>query len=242
MDFKKLAHIQSLDKRLMELDALRGDLPEKVEILKQQLSELENNMTHHNENLIEAKKTILSNKNDHEQLNSKIAKYQEQIYSVKTNKEYDAITTEIELIENKLNENELNGVELLEKEEQLIGQIEALGKKIAELKDKLSANETELNQKLEQTRSEEQQLQQQRELISKSLDRRLYYQYERIRKGKNGIALSEVFNYTCSGCYATIPAQTVVELRKQNQFILCESCGRILIAPKANKTSTVEIH
>lgn len=239
MDFDKLLTIQNLDKRLMELAALRGDLPEKVDSLKQQLAEIAESVAHDTAELNQIKKDLLANKSDHDQLNAKLQKYQEQIYSVKNNKEYDAITIEIELLENKLNENELSGVELLEKEEQLTGQIAELNNKIADLQAKLSVHETELNYKLDQTKDEEDQLQQQRELVVKTLDRRLYYQYERIRKAKNGIALSEVNNYTCHECYATIPAQTVVELRKLDQLILCESCGRILMPPSANETAAV---
>ena len=53
--------------------------------------------------------------------------------------------------------------------------------------------------------------------------------YNRIRNGKNGIALSEVTSYTCGECFATIPAQTAVEVRMKSRIILCEVCGRILV-------------
>ncbi len=242
MDFTKLTRIQNLDKRLKELEAFKGDLPEKVKQLKTEFSDLTEKFNKKNTELEQIKKDIIINKSKIDQLNHTLKKYQEQIYSVKTNKEYDAITTEIENIEKKVDDCELTGVELLEREEQVTKEVEELNKQVTELKEKLTENETELNKKMAQTENEERELLRQRESIVKTLDRRLYSQYERIRKAKDGMAIAEVRNYTCSGCFTTIPAQTVLEIRKMDHIIVCEMCGRILITPEMQNEKTLQSH
>lgn len=242
MDFTALAKLQKIDIKLMELKAAKGDLPEKVEQLKLQLSELDDKLNGANAELEQTKKDFQENKSEIEQFTHKLNKYQEQIYSVKTNKEYDAITSEIEVIENKINELELAGIELLEKEEQVGNQVKELQSQLDDLNNIFSTKETELKEKMAQTETEEKNLAQEREILASSLDKKLYYQYERIRKGKNGIALAEVHNYTCSECYTTIPAQVTVEIRKKERMFVCEVCGRILVTPYLNKKIEVEVN
>ena len=64
---------------------------------------------------------------------------------------------------------------------------------------------------------------------SSDLSRRVLSSYERIRKGRNGVAVASVDRNACGGCFTQIPPQTVVEIRRNARIILCESCGRILV-------------
>ena len=156
-------------------------------------------------------------------------KYQEQSYSVKTNKEYDAITLEIETIENKIEEDEKKKSELAHFVKERDEAVQVFEKQVDELEKEYSQKKLELKDKLSQTESEEKRLSKERELVKEQIDKKLLNNYNRIRNGKNGIALSEVTNYTCGECFATIPAQTAVEVRLKDRIILCEVCGRILV-------------
>ena len=55
--------------------------------------------------------------------------------------------------------------------------------------------------------------------------------YKRLRKGKNGLAVSTVnpVKHSCQGCHKRLPPQKVQEVRKNNDIIFCENCGRILV-------------
>jgi len=229
MELSKLLKLQEIDRRMMELDSFKGDLPEQVDDLKVRLANLREQLTQNRQELEEAKKLSRSIEVDIRSLSDKLNRYQEQIYSVKTNKEYDAITLEIENLEKQIEATELTGVELLEKEEKLTADVKQSEKQLAEIEHSLNEKETELQEKLNQTNAEQRLLSDNRNDIVSSLDRRFFATYERIRKGKNGIALAEIENYTCNACYATIPAQTAVEVRKMDKIINCEVCGRILI-------------
>ena len=225
----KLLKLQEIDKRLMELDSFKGDLPEQVDNLKDRITNLRDELSNKKQNLEEVKKLNRSIEINIRALNDKLNKYQEQLYSVKTNKEYDAITLEIENLEKQVEETELKGVELLEKEEKLIADIERDEKQLSEVEHSLNKKEFELQEKLNQTKAEQKVLLSNRNEIIPTVDRRLLATYERIRKGRDGIALAEIENYTCNACFTTIPAQTVVEVRKMEKIITCEVCGRILV-------------
>jgi predicted nucleic acid-binding Zn-ribbon protein len=63
------------------------------------------------------------------------------------------------------------------------------------------------------------------------LDRQTLSIYERVRKGRGGQAVVRVSDgrQACSGCYKTLPPQRIQELKRQDQIITCQNCGRILI-------------
>ena len=226
----KLVELQEIDKRLMELESFKGNLPEQVGDLKDRVSNLKQELVTSNQELDDTRKLNRMIEMDVKSLNQKLAASQEKIYSVKTNKEYDAITLEIENLENQVAETELKGVEILEKEEKLSAEVTRLEDQLTAIEQDLVKTEFELHEKLNQTESEQQLLLSKRNEIVPTIGRQLLSMYERIRKGKGGVALAEIVNYNCSGCFATIPAQTVVEVRKMDKIISCEVCGRILVA------------
>ncbi len=222
--------LQEIDKRLMELESLTGDLPDQIEDLNIMLANLKENLSINRGDLESVRKLNRTIEQDLQYLSEKLKKYQEQLYSVKTNKEYDAITAEIETLEKQIEELELIGVESLEKEEQLTAEIDRLDIQSSELEKHLGEKKYELQEKLKQTNTEQNMLRNERDNLTPTVDRRFLATYERIRKGRDGVALAEVSNYTCNACNATIPAQTVVEVRKMDKIITCEVCGRILMS------------
>lgn len=60
--------------------------------------------------------------------------------------------------------------------------------------------------------------------------------YNRLaQRSRDGIAVAEVVNGSCSACFMKLRPQMQVEVKKGNQIITCESCTRILyIASEAS--------
>jgi predicted nucleic acid-binding Zn-ribbon protein len=52
--------------------------------------------------------------------------------------------------------------------------------------------------------------------------------YERIRKKWNGVVIAEAVNGRCSACQIVLRPQYVQDLKKGEQMMFCESCGRFL--------------
>lgn len=229
MDLYKLIKLQKIDKKLMDLESFKGDLPEQVNELRDNLENLNTRLANAREDFENTQKMKRDYQADIDSLTEKLNKFKEQIYSVKTNKEYDAITTEIENIEHQLDELELKFIELLENEEKQNESILQLEKSVSDVSENLKIKEAELREKLSKTESEEKMLYSKRKDAVANLDYKLISTYDRIRKGKDGIALATIENYNCTSCYTTLPAQTAVEVRKMNRIISCEVCGRILV-------------
>ena len=58
------------------------------------------------------------------------------------------------------------------------------------------------------------------------------------QRSRDGIAVAEVKNGSCSACFMKLRPQMQVEIKKGNQIITCENCTRILyIAPAADEAA-----
>lgn len=224
-----LMQLQSVDNKLQTLEAIKGDLPQQIQKLKDELQSLKDQHEAEKNALSEAKKSKLHWEVELKVSEEKLNKYQEQLYAVTTNKEYDAITIEIDIAREKKDESENKILELLEEEETRTEEEKNLASQVEMLQGNLIEKEKELQGKIQATEKESLSYEDKRKELSSSIQRNVLYQYERIRKGLGNTAVVEVRNYACVGCFTTIPPQRVVEIRMMNQLILCESCGRILV-------------
>ena len=75
------------------------------------------------------------------------------------------------------------------------------------------------------------------ELVAKAdkakepIDERLLAAYNRIRSNvRNGLAVVTVTRDACGGCFNRIPPQRQADIRQGKKLIVCEYCGRILVA------------
>ena len=94
---------------------------------------------------------------------------------------------------------------------------------------KRSAKSPDLKEKLAETEAEERELLHRRENVVVRMMKPLYAHYERIRKAKDGRGVAHIMDGACGGCFAVIPQQTQVNIRKQIDIVLCETCGRIIV-------------
>ena len=91
-----LVKLQDVDTQLLEISELLGDLPVKVEELTKEEQQLKEDINQRKDRMKEidleiSKKDLLVH-----ELKSKIDKLKDQLFLVKTNRQYDAISHEID--------------------------------------------------------------------------------------------------------------------------------------------------
>jgi predicted nucleic acid-binding Zn-ribbon protein len=216
----------------MKLDLVkdeRGDLPQRVESLHSTIAEKESILSEQSEKI---KNLTIENKNyelELETLKVQLNKYQDQLYQVKTNKEYDAISHETETVKTKIDDLERKILEVEETIENLTSSNDTIEKELSEMREDFQESDSELKAKISASSEEENILQQERQIVETKLTPQQLSAYERIRSAKNGVAVAYCNGGVCSGCYSFIPPQKVVEIRNMKRLYYCESCGRILI-------------
>lgn len=226
---KLLIQLQEIDTKLRNLEKMKGNLPEEVLELKKQHADLSLQLADTEQKLNQAAQDRRHCEMEVKTLETQMAKYKQQIYAVKTNKEYDALTAEIETTEIEISDLETQILEYLELEETLQPQIVHHREMLQQIEISIAVKEKELSKLLQSTEQELTTLQNQRQQLLPKIPKPVLGNYERVRKAKEGLGVVPIDNGICTGCFSNLPPQTALEIKRMNQLITCQTCGRFLI-------------
>ena len=237
---KILYQLQLIDSQLDELEELRGDLPNNVNYLSSQINELKEQIKTKEKQKQESLEKRKLNEDEIERLKESQKKFKSQLYQVRNNKEYDALTKEIDYSEEAIKKMEAENDALADSSKALTDEIEEIIPKIKELEKELKEKEAELKEIIKANEKEENKLREIHKKIEEQVKKSDLSVYQRIRKAKKGKAVVTIIRSACSGCHNIVPAQRQLEIRRNNRIYTCEYCGRILvsqeIAEEAEKT------
>ena len=149
---------------------------------------------------------------------------------VKTNREYDALSKQIDNSKEKLQSlhKELEGIQ--GKETTSARDVEKLKQEYEEEDETYSSKKVELEELVSLTHDEEKRYVKEREKYAQKIDRQSISRYEMIRKATKGKAIVPVVRRNaCGGCYNVLPPQRLLDLRQMEKMFTCDHCGRILV-------------
>ena len=157
-----------------------------------------------------------------------IRKLNTQLASLKTNKEYQTMLGQIAGLKTDASLLEEEILKMMDGQDAL--KAEAVGEKtrLAEEENKFKEEKRKIDQRLKEIEWAINDLTAKRSQLIPSLDKHIFSSYERILKGRGGLALVKIKDYSCQGCYIAVTPQVVNEIKMQDKMITCESCARIL--------------
>jgi predicted nucleic acid-binding Zn-ribbon protein len=224
-----LLSLQEIDEDLGELDRSKVYLPEMIDNINNEMEGLETQLQENRELYQNAKKRQAELELENETSKQDLEKYQQQMKVIKTNKEYDALIAEIDDKKQKINDNEDEILKLMDVIDESSEKITELDEKIKEGKANSETHLKNLRAELAALEEKIEEKKQERKALTKTIDRRALTVYERIRKGKGGLAVVPLRKRACGGCFKQIPPQMVQQIRRGDRIYTCDSCGRILI-------------
>jgi predicted nucleic acid-binding Zn-ribbon protein len=226
---KLLTELQEIDDELRDIGFERGDLPEEVNKLADKIRDYEKFIADRKGELEQADQELSSRTHQLTEAKTKLEKYQQQLYTVKTTREYDAMTAETNFAKQDISEAETSIASQNQRKLDLNKLIADRSTELEQTKVEEQEKAAELKEKLAETEGEERELLHRRENIIVRLEKPIYNHYERIRKAKDGRGVARILDGACGGCFAVIPHQTQVNIRQQTDLVLCETCGRIIV-------------
>lgn len=228
---QQLWDLQQIDTKIDKIQILKGELPMEVKELEDEVEGLRTRLQNSESEAVEMEEEIKNRKNAKALAKELISRYEKQQNNVKNNREYDALSKEIELqkLEIQLCDKKIADATVKIESKQAV--LEETEKNIKEREKNLKNKKKELEKIIEETELEEKELQKESDKQAKKVEERLLKAYTRIRGAyKNGLAVVAVLRDACGGCYAKIPPQRQLEIRQRKRIITCEHCGRILVA------------
>jgi predicted nucleic acid-binding Zn-ribbon protein len=227
---KALYELQTIHTKIDKIRQVRGELPMEVADLEDDVAGLETRIQKIKAELDDLEDDIVTRKNLIKDAQANTKKYETQLNEVKNNREYDAISKEIEIqgLDIQVSEKKIReyGFEIASKTaiyEKALADLDAR-------KSDLDAKKAELGTITAETQKEENELTVLADKATVNIDERLLIAYSRLRQNaKNGLAVVTIQRDSCSGCFNQIPPQRQSDIRQRKKIIVCEHCGRILV-------------
>ncbi|MDH3891942.1 MAG: C4-type zinc ribbon domain-containing protein [candidate division Zixibacteria bacterium] len=227
-DLELLLKLQIIDYDLGELERSKEYLPDMMDNLRNEIEEAKSKLETCTTEFESKKVSVKTLELEIASKEAELQKYQQQMMSIKTNKEYDALVAQIDAIKQDISKQE---TEFLGTEER----IAELEKEIAEYNEKSeSAQDTNskqlsiLQNKIDSIGDTMAAKENERDRISKEIPRPTRSIYERVRKGKGGTAVVMVKKRACGSCHKALTPRKVQEIKKGDRIHTCENCGRLL--------------
>lgn len=225
-----LYELQKIDSQIDEINKIKGELPLEVEDLEDEIAGLQTRIANINAEIEELNNLTKQRKREIDQAQIQIAKYTEQQNNVRNNREFDAISKEIEYQQLEITLAEKRLKEYAGAIKAKKASLESTDALLAERNVDLTAKKTELESIEGETAAQIEELSAQGDAAKAKIDERLLSAYNRIRsKVHNGLAVVTVKRDACSGCFNRIPPQRQSDIRQGKKLIVCEYCGRILV-------------
>lgn len=230
---RSLFDLQLIDSRIDEIRNVRGELPLEVEDLEDEVAGLNTRLDKLKNDLELIEVNIRDKKNLIEEAKVLIKKYSTQQENVRNNREYNALSKEIEFQELEIQLAEKHIKEFRAQIEQKNVVIEETKERLAGREEHLKHKQEELNEILAETEKEEQSLLEESARYEKNIEERLVNAYKRIRENvKNGLAVVPIERGASGGSFFTIPPQVQMEIAARKKIITDEHSGRILVDPE----------
>lgn len=230
-ELQLLIELQKIDNQFRDVEISKGTLPQELERMQSEESELSSTRTQTEERLKELEVELRKREKRDEELRVKVEKLQERLFSTQTNQEYTAVTDEIAYHEDSKSENDAAMQSALELQESLETRLAESEERAKELVESLIRMREQVTEHGSATATRVEELDGRRSKVVSKLPKPLLAHYDRIRMAKDGRGVVSVYRGTsCGGCFQTLPPQKINQVRRMADLVLCEICGRILIS------------
>lgn len=239
-ELAKLVDLQTTDTRIRQLkkaissaDERRASIEQEFELHASSIREVQKRRDDLTAERAANEKHIAENKTYLERADRNLKHAQNQ-------KEYETAMREIDALQKQVGTLETKVVELMGSIEEVEKEIESRAEEINSLDSKRDEALSAFDADLADASSELEEVTRKRAEVFATLPAQLASVYDRLaQRSRDGIAVAEVVNGSCSACNMSLRPQMNVEVKRGDKIVTCENCARILYvaAPKEAEAS-----
>ncbi len=227
-DTHLVIQLQNFDQKITALE-------KEVAAFPKHIAAIEKTLDAHVRKLEADKAALIANQKDRKKMEGdiqvhqqKISKLRDQMLGAKNNEQYKAFQHEIEYIEKEIRTAEDRILELMTQSEPLDGNVKKAEAALKEEKQQVDAEKNVARERTAKDQKELDQIRAERTEAAGKLPRATMAAYDRVRKKWGGVVIAEAVKGRCTACQIVLRPQYVQELRRGDQLMFCESCGRFL--------------
>lgn len=224
---KLLEELQRHDARLLELEGVMKELPQKLTAAENAILELEKLLARERGELLESEAFRKSQEDDQREAEQQLSRAKAKLSQVKNLRESNAAQRELETTRRQIDSRDEEVQKLasaLAQQRDKIGEHEA---SLLNERQSLLAQREVVNKRLSEMQGQIEEARAAREATAKQLRPDVLRKYGTIRM-RRGMAVVAVKDGTCRGCNMNIPPQLYNVLQRGSSLELCPNCNRII--------------
>lgn len=224
----QLIELQAVD---LEIDKIDNEIKTEQNGLDERITALAareqsiNQLTEEIDSLDREKRTLeaeAADKLDH------VKDRQSKMMQVQTGREQTALLKEIEDGKKNVKELEEKTVAIMEQSEKLIAQVEEEKNLLKGDKELVEEEKEKVRIAIEKINKGKKSKDNERQKQAHLVDARLLKKYDTLRSRRNGLAVANVLQGVCQGCFMSLPPQKYNMLLKGDKILDCPACQRII--------------
>jgi len=225
---RQLIRFQELSLEVSGLDARISLVPTEIKKVDQEEAAASKIVTDAKERRDASTKGRKEFERELQDLEQKVAKYNDQSRDVKTNEQYRAIMSEIDNVKVHIGAVEEKILLSMEETDQLTKKIADADKAFAERKKEFAAQRQKLEAERAKLASEKERITSEMETLRKEIPPSAMDAYARTEKSRGEVVMAQAVDERCTVCGVRLRPAVFADVRKNNSIIYCESCRRIL--------------
>ena len=236
---EQLVSLQMID---LEIDKIDNEIKQEQIALDKRISTLAEREAH----IIEVQEKITQLEKDRrtldDEMGDKIAHVrdrQSKMMQVQTGREQTALLKEIEDAKKNAKDNEEKVIELMTEIEKLTGEVNAEKALLKGEKELVSEETEKVRDTIENINKGKKTKGSKRQKQVKEIQEGLLRKYDTLRERRKGLAVVNVVQGVCQGCFMNIPPQQFNQLLKGDKILDCPTCQRILYYQPEAETEQV---
>ena len=221
--------------RLQIIDDRAAVLTKEIAALPKHIAEIEKKLEVSQKRVDADRAALVANQKERKGLEGdiqvqeqKISKLKNQMMEAKNNEQYNAFKHEIEFCQKEISRFEDRILETMGDSESLDKNVKAAEAALSVEKKQVESEKKQAQDRTAADKAEIAELMRERATIAAAITPRVLSEYERIRKGRAGVAIAEAIDGRCSKCHITLRPQFLQELKRGDAIMVCESCKRML--------------
>jgi predicted nucleic acid-binding Zn-ribbon protein len=223
-----LVRLQTIDSEIYALKFEKESKPQEINSLEASFEEKKLHLAALEKSLLDFQKQRKENELELGTKEESTKKLQTQLYSLKTNKEYQTMLQQIEeakadgsVIEDKI-------LELFEQADKVKTEIDQEKQKLIQEERVFLEQKKNIEDRIKEIDDRLAQLDGQRKQVTPDIDTKILNQYDRILSNRDGLAIVTVKDNSCQGCNMFVPPQVINLIKMYERIITCEVCNRML--------------
>jgi predicted nucleic acid-binding Zn-ribbon protein len=227
-DLEHLIALQRLDSTAQDAQRRLADEPERQKEFDARLDAAREKAAQARESLTENQNARRSVEKEVAVHHGRLSKFRDQLMSVKTNVEYQAMQKEIEFAQKEVKALEDTILERMLEGDDLTGALKRAEAELAGEQKTVDADRRALASELSGLQTALERITRERAELVKALNPGALAIFESVSRRRNGVAVAEARDGICTICHVRLRPQVFNTVRRNEQIVQCDSCNRIL--------------